>query len=107
MSVPSRMSLRSIPGVGVPGRIAYAVAWEGVITTHSNQVLEFIHEFQPDEALEALDLYLPVSSPSPSQCRNQYGPAPFPSWTSTVFRLERPSDPHRLEAAADWTWCSG
>ncbi|MEO8202138.1 MAG: hypothetical protein ABI679_16525 [Gemmatimonadota bacterium] len=70
MSVPSRMSMRSIPRALEPRvRIAYAVAWEGVITTHSNQVLEFIHEFASRmDALEALDLYFRVVAvPEPMQ----------------------------------------
>ncbi len=70
MSVPSRMSTRSIPGSLEPRvRIAYAVAWEGVITTHSNQVLEFIHEFASRvPALEALELYFRVVAvPEPMQ----------------------------------------
>jgi hypothetical protein len=50
-------------------RIAYAVAWEGVITTHSNQALEFILEFSSRIApLDALDLYFRVVAvPEPMQ----------------------------------------
>jgi hypothetical protein len=64
------MSTRSIPRALEPRvRIAYAVAWEGVITTHSNQVLEFIHEFASRlSPLEALDLYFRVVAvPEPMQ----------------------------------------
>jgi hypothetical protein len=70
MSIPSRMSMRSIPRELHPrARIAYAVAWEGVITTHSNQVLEFILEFSSRiPPLEALDLYFRVVAvPEPMQ----------------------------------------
>jgi hypothetical protein len=64
------MSLRSIPReFHARTRIAYAVAWEGVITTHSNQVLEFILEFSSRiPALDALDLYFRVVAvPEPMQ----------------------------------------
>jgi hypothetical protein len=64
------MSTRSIPRELVPRvRIAYATAWEGVITTHSNQVLEFILEFASRlPALDALDLYFRVVAvPEPMQ----------------------------------------
>lgn len=70
MSIPSRMSIRSIPKALEPRvRIAYAVAWEGVITTHSNQVIEFIHEFASRvPVLDALDLYFRVVAvPEPMQ----------------------------------------
>ena len=62
MSIPSRMSTRGIPqALEARVRIAYAVAWEGVITTHSNQVLEFIHEFASRvPLLDALELYFRV-----------------------------------------------
>ena len=56
-------------------RIAYAVAWEGVITTHSNQVIEFIHEFiSRVPLLEALDLYfrvVAVPEPMEESIRNR------------------------------------
>jgi hypothetical protein len=64
------MSVRSIPReFHAKARIAYAVAWEGVITTHSNQVLEFILEFSSRIApLDALDLYFRVVAvPEPMQ----------------------------------------
>jgi hypothetical protein len=64
------MSLRSIPReFHARARIAFAVAWEGVITTHSNQVLEFILEFSSRiPALDALDLYFRVVAvPEPMQ----------------------------------------
>jgi hypothetical protein len=64
------MSMRGIPReLHAPARIAYAVAWEGVITTHSNQVLEFILEFSSRIApLDALDLYFRVVAvPEPMQ----------------------------------------
>ena len=70
MPIPSRMSVRSIPReFHAKARIAYAVAWEGVITTHSNQVLEFILEFSSRIApLDALDLYFRVVAvPEPMQ----------------------------------------
>jgi len=56
------MSMRSIPrAIQARVRIAYATAWEGVITTHSNQVLEFILEFASRmPPLDALDLYFRV-----------------------------------------------
>jgi hypothetical protein len=56
------MSMQSIPRALQPRvRIAYAVAWEGIITTHSNQVIEFIHEFASRvPPLDALDLYFKV-----------------------------------------------
>ena len=64
------MSVRSIPReFHAKARIAYAVAWEGVITTHSNQVLEFILEFSSRIApFDALDLYFRVVAvPEPMQ----------------------------------------
>ena len=64
------MSVRTIPReFHAKARIAFAVAWEGVITTHSNQVLEFILEFSSRIApLDALDLYFRVVAvPEPMQ----------------------------------------
>lgn len=56
-------------------RIAYAVAWEGVITTHSNQVIEFIHEFASRvPLLDALNLYfrvVAVPEPMEESVRNR------------------------------------
>ena len=54
--------MRSIPRALEPRvRIAYAVAWEGVITAHANQVLEFILEFANRlPAMAALELYFRV-----------------------------------------------
>jgi hypothetical protein len=62
--------MRSIPHALQPRvRIAYAVAWEGVITTHSSQVVEFIHEFASRlPAMDALNLYFRVVAvPEPMQ----------------------------------------
>jgi hypothetical protein len=64
------MSLRTIPrALHARARIAYAVAWEGVITTHSSQALEFISEFASRvDVLGALDLYFRVVAvPEPMQ----------------------------------------
>lgn len=76
MSVPSRMSMRLIPRALEPRvRIAYAVGWEGVITTPANQVLEIIHEFAGRlPALDALDRYfrvLAVPEPMQESVRNR------------------------------------
>lgn len=62
MTVPSRMSVRQFsPESELRLRIAYAAAWEGVITTHSAQAVEFIHEFASRlSPLEALRLYFRV-----------------------------------------------
>lgn len=62
MSVPSRMSVRPFSKALEPRiRIAYAAAWEGVITAHSAQALEFIQEFASRlPALDALSLYFRV-----------------------------------------------
>jgi hypothetical protein len=78
------------------------VAWEGVITTHSNQVLEFILEFSSRIApLDALDLYFRVVAvPEPMQesvrtralpeldldCLSPVNPLPTLSGWQCVFR---------------------
>jgi hypothetical protein len=70
MSVPSRMSVRPFPKALEPRiRIAYSAAWEGVVTTHSAQALEFIQEFASRiPPLEALNLYFRVVAvPEPMQ----------------------------------------
>lgn len=70
MSVPSRMSVRQFPKALEPRiRIAYSAAWEGVITTHGAQALEFIQEFASRlPVLEALSLYFRVVAvPEPMQ----------------------------------------
>lgn len=64
------MSVRPFPKALEPWiRIAYAAAWEGVITTHATQALEFIHEFSSRlSPLEALHLYFRVVAvPEPMQ----------------------------------------
>jgi len=62
MSVPSQMSLRRIPNcLHLTIRIAYASAWEALIRTHTDQAVQFIHEFAPRVApLTALELYFRV-----------------------------------------------
>jgi hypothetical protein len=70
MSVPSQMSLRRIPTcLHLTIRIAYASAWEALIRTHTDQAVQFLHEFAPRVApLKALELYFRVVAvPDPMQ----------------------------------------
>jgi hypothetical protein len=62
MSVPSQMSLRRIPScLHLTIRIAYASAWEALIRTHTDQAVQFLHEFAPRVTpLKALELYFRV-----------------------------------------------
>lgn len=62
MSVPSRMSMRHIPGAFQPRvRVAYAQAWEAIIDTHASQAAEFVQEFASRvPPLDALELYFRV-----------------------------------------------
>jgi hypothetical protein len=62
MSVPSQMSLRRIPScLHLTIRIAYASAWEALIRTHTDQAVQFLHEFAPRlTPLKALELYFRV-----------------------------------------------
>ena len=61
-SVPSNMPTRHFPRpLRARVRVAYAVAWEALISTHSEQARQFIEEFSNRIApLEALELYLTV-----------------------------------------------
>ena len=56
------MSLRRIPApLHLPVRIAYANAWEALISTHTSQALQFVCEFASRATtLRALDLYFEV-----------------------------------------------
>jgi hypothetical protein len=56
------MAVRQFPrGLRTRVRVAYAVAWEGLVTTHTEQALQFISEFASRvPPLEALELYLTV-----------------------------------------------
>lgn len=60
--VPSEMPVRHFPRpLRARVRIAYAVAWEALINTHTEQARQFIEEFSNRVApLEALELYLTV-----------------------------------------------
>ena len=60
--VPSEMPVRQFPRpLRARVRIAYAVAWEALINTHTEQARQFIEEFCNRVApLEALELYLTV-----------------------------------------------
>ncbi len=58
--VPSEMPTRQFPrALRARVRVAYAVAWEALVSTHSEQARQFIGEFSNRvEPLEALELYL-------------------------------------------------
>jgi hypothetical protein len=60
--VPSEMPVRQFPKpLRARVRVAYAVAWEALINTHTEQVRQFIEEFSNRVApLEALEMYLNV-----------------------------------------------
>lgn len=62
MTVPSQMSTRQFPrALRTRVRVAYAVAWEALVDTHSEQARQFIGEFASRLApLEALELYFMV-----------------------------------------------
>ena len=64
MTVPSQMSLRRIPdALHLQARVAYALAWEALIDTHTRQALQFVTEFAPRiQVLDALDLYFRVTA---------------------------------------------
>src|SRR5512143_1730938 len=58
--VPSEMPTRQFPrALRARVRVAYAVAWEALVSTHAEQARQFIGEFSNRvEPLEALELYL-------------------------------------------------
>ncbi len=60
--VPSEMPVRQFPRpLRARVRVAYAVAWEALINTHTEQARQFIGEFSNRVApLEALEMYLNV-----------------------------------------------
>jgi hypothetical protein len=60
--VPSEMPVRQFPrALRARVRVAYAVAWEALINTHTEQARQFIGEFSNRVApLEALEMYLNV-----------------------------------------------
>lgn len=60
--VPSEMPVRQFPrALRARVRVAYAVAWESLINTHTEQARQFIGEFSNRIApLEALELYLTI-----------------------------------------------
>lgn len=62
MSVPSEMPVRQFPRpLRTRVRVAYAVAWEALVASHTEQALQFIGEFSSRVSpLEALELYLTV-----------------------------------------------
>ncbi len=68
MSVPSRMPVGPFPrALRGRVRVAYAVAWEALVTTHSEQALLFIGEFASRLApLDALEMYFDVAPVSES-----------------------------------------
>ena len=103
MSVPSEMPIRQFPrAIRTRVRVAYAVAWEGLIDSHTTQAQQFIGEFasrvSPLEALELYFLVVPVSEPMQEPIRTRTlstlelddlpPRAPFP--TLRGWRLLRP-----------------
>lgn len=64
MTVPSQMSLRRIPEeLHLQVRIAYATAWEALISTHTSQAEQFLCEFASRvPVLEGMDLYFRVTA---------------------------------------------
>jgi hypothetical protein len=60
--VPSEMPIRQYPRpLRARVRVAYAAAWEELISTHAEQARQFIGEFSNRiEPLEALELYLGI-----------------------------------------------
>lgn len=62
MTVPSQMPVRQFPRALRPRvRVAYAMAWEALITTHTEQAHQFIGEFASRlSPLDALELYFDV-----------------------------------------------
>jgi hypothetical protein len=60
--VPSEMPVRQFPrALRARVRVAYAVAWEALIGTHTEQARQFIGEFSNRVApLDALEMYLDV-----------------------------------------------
>jgi len=62
MAIPSQMSTRHFPPqLRLRLRIAHASAWESLISTHTAQAMQFIHEFAARlPVLGALDLYFRV-----------------------------------------------
>ena len=68
--VPSTMQTRHFPAtIRTRVRVAYAVAWEALINTHTEQARLFIGEFASRVSpLDALELYLTVVPvPAPMQ----------------------------------------
>lgn len=68
MTVPSEMPIRQFPRpLRGRVRVAYAVAWEALVDTHTEQALQFIGEFASRlSPLEALELYFKVAPVSES-----------------------------------------
>ena len=54
MSVPSEMPIRQFPRpLRTQVRVAYAVAWEALVASHTEQALQFVGEFSR-KALESV-----------------------------------------------------
>ncbi len=68
MTVPSEMPIRQFPRpLRGRVRVAYAVAWEALVDTHTEQALQFIGEFASRlSPLEALEMYFKVTPVSES-----------------------------------------
>lgn len=68
MTVPSQMPVRQFPkALRTRVRVAYAVAWESLVNTHTEQAQQFIGEFASRVSpLEALELYFSVAPISES-----------------------------------------
>ncbi len=68
MTVPSEMPIRQFPRpLRGRVRVAYAVAWEALVDTHTEQAVQFIGEFASRlSPLEALELYFKVTPVSES-----------------------------------------
>lgn len=62
MTVPSQMPVRQFPSaIRTRVRVAYAVAWENIVDSHTAQAHQFIGEFASRVTpLEALELYFTV-----------------------------------------------
>lgn len=74
MSVPSRMSVGRFPeGLHARLRIAYATAWDALVTAHADQATLFVEEFSSRvPVLEALEHYftvVPVPLPMQEEVR--------------------------------------
>ena len=100
MSVPSEMSMRQIPSAyKIRVRVAYAVAWEALVETHTVEARQFIGEFANRVSpVQALELYFDVV-PVPGEMRE-------PVWTRTLSTLDLETLPAQtaFPAITGWKW---